>query len=74
MDKKVNTPRKKVAVWRYNHPKYSNKSYIDLTKVVAIDELEEWHEFFYVYFDFNNVVWRVEARCYMELFNAWMVI
>ena len=39
MDKKVNTPRKKVAVWRYNHAKYSNKSYIDLTKVVAIDEL-----------------------------------
>ena len=32
MDKKVNTPRKRVAVWR------------------------------------------VEARCYMELFNAWMAI
>ncbi len=45
MDKKVNTPRKKVAVWRYNHAKYSNKSYIDLTKVVAIDELEEGMRF-----------------------------
>ena len=72
MDKKVNTPRKKVAVWRYNHAKYSNKSYIDLTKVVAIDELEEGNEIFNVYFD--NAIWRVEARCYMELFNAWMAL
>ena len=72
MDKKVNTPRKKVAVWRYNHVKYRYKSYIDLTKVVAIDELEEGHEFFNVYF--YNTTWLVDARCYMELFNAWMAI
>lgn len=72
MDKKVNTPRKKVLVWRDCNAQYSKKSYIDLTKVVAIDELEEGHKFFNVYF--GDAFWRVEARCYIELFNAWMAL
>lgn len=75
MDWNVNSNylSRRIKILRYNHATYSNEVYIDLGFVMAIGELEKEHGFFFIYFR-NGDTWRIAAKCYDELLNAWLAV
>lgn len=67
-DVKAKARKIRIPLWRAE----MTYSYIDLSKVAAIDEPVDDKKYFKVYID--NAIWYLDVSCYETFLNAWLAL